>query len=76
MSRNKHKAISAALFEKVALPLPEVTPSAYGGRPRVSDELALNGILLVLRTSIHLEETRKELAFGRGMTCWRRLRDW
>ncbi|WP_139225632.1 transposase, partial [Paracidovorax konjaci] len=76
MSRNKKKEISAALFKKVAPLLPVVAASAKGGRPRVSDEMALNGILFVLRTGIPWEELPQELGFGSGMTCWRRLRDW
>ena len=76
MGRNKNKEISAALFKKVAPLLPVVVASAKGGRPRVSDEMALNGILLVLRTGIPWEELPQELGFGSGMTCWRRLRDW
>ncbi len=51
-------------------------PSAKGGRPRLSDEQALNGIVFVLRTGIPWEELPQELGFGSGMTCWRRLRDW
>ena len=76
MGRNKNKEISAALFKKVAPLLPVVVASAKGGRPRVSDEMALNGILFVLRTGIPWEELPQELGFGSGMTCWRRLRDW
>lgn len=58
-----------------------VTPSlpgrgCKGGRPRVSDEMDLNGVLFVLRTSIPWEALPQELGFGSGMTCWRRLRDW
>ncbi len=76
MSRNKNKEISAALFKKVAPLLPVIVTSAKGGRPRVGDEMALNGILFVLRTGIPWEELPQELGFGSGMTCWRRLRDW
>ena len=76
MSRNKNKEISAALFKKVAPLLPVVVASSKGGRPRVSDEMVLNGILFVLRTGIPWEELPQELGFGSGMTCWRRLRDW
>lgn len=76
MGRTKNKEISAALFKKVAPLLPIVAASAKGGRPRVSDEQALNGILFVLRTGIPWEELPQELGFGSGMTCWRRLPDW
>lgn len=76
MGRNKNKEISAALFKKIEPLLPAFVPSAKGGRPRVSDEMALNGVLFVLRTGIPWEELPQELGFGSGMTCWRRLRDW
>lgn len=56
--------------------LPVVTSSAKGGRPRVDDRAALNGILFVLHTGIPWEDLPQELGFGSGMTCWRRLRDW
>lgn len=76
MGRNKNKEISAALFKKIEPLLPVFVPSAKGGRPRLSDEQALNGIVFVLRTGIPWEELPQELGFGSGMTCWRRLRDW
>jgi transposase len=76
MGRIRNKEISAALYKKIAPLLPVVAPSAKGGRPRLSDEQALNGILFVLRTGIPWEELPQELGFGSGMTCWRRLRDW
>jgi len=76
MGRNKNKEISAALFKKIAPLLPVVVASAKGGRPRVSDEMVLNGILFILRTGIPWEDLPQELGFGSGMTCWRRLRDW
>ncbi|BCM04298.1 hypothetical protein MAFF301560_36850 (plasmid) [Ralstonia solanacearum] len=62
---------------KVLQPLlPVVKPSAKGGQPRAGDRAALNGILFVLQTGIPWEDLPKELGFGSGMTCWRRLRDW
>jgi transposase len=76
MGRNKNKEISAALYKKLVPLLPVVTPSAKGGRPRLSDEQALNDIVVVLRTGIPWEERPQELGFGSGMTCWRRPRDW
>lgn len=76
MARNRNKEISTALFKRIEPLLPTVKPSPKGGRPRLSDELALNGILFVLRTGTPWEHLPQELGFGSGMTCWRRLRDW
>ena len=42
----------------------------------MDDRSALNGILFVLQTGIPWEDLPKELGYGCGMTCWRRLRDW
>jgi transposase len=72
----RNREISAALWQHLKPLLPEVKPSQKGGRPRLHDELALNGILFVLRTGIPWEDLPQELGFGSGMTCWRRLRDW
>lgn len=76
MGKNRNKEISAALYKRIAPLLPVAEPSPKGGRPRLSDELALNGILFVLRTGTPWEHLPQELGFGSGMTCWRRLRDW
>lgn len=43
---------------------------------RLDDRKVLCGILFVLYTGIPWEFLPQELAFGSGMTCWRRLRDW
>ena len=72
----RSREVSAALWKKLKPLVPQVRPSAKGGRPRLDDELALNGILFVLRTGIAWEDLPQELGFGSGMTCWRRLRDW
>lgn len=76
MGQNQNKLIGAALWKKIKPLLPSAKPSTKGGRPRLDDELALNGILFVLRTGIPWEDLPQELGFGSGMTCWRRLRDW
>ena len=68
--------VSAALWSRIQPLLPEVTKSPRGGRPRLSDEQALNGILFVLRTGTPWEYLPQEMGFGSGMTCWRRLRQW
>lgn len=46
------------------------------GRLPVPDRQVLFGILYVLHNDIQWEHLPKELGFGSGMTCWRRLRDW
>jgi len=57
--------------------IPVFTPPPKVGRRRtVDDRAALNGILHVLQTGIPWEDLPKELRFGSGMTCWRRLRGW
>ena len=76
MGKNRNKEISTALYKRLERLLPAVKPSPKGGRPRLSDERALNGILFVLRTGTPWEHLPQELGFGSGMTCWRRLRDW
>lgn len=76
MGQNRNNEISTAPYTKLAPLLPVVTRSTDGGRPRLSDEQALNGIVFVLRTGVLSQELPQKLGFGRGMTCWRRLRDW
>lgn len=73
----KHRnEIPIALWKRIESLIPQVKPSPKGGRPRLSDQQALNGIIYVLRTGIAWEELPGELGYGSGMTCWRRLRDW
>ena len=72
----RRKLVKAELWKRIEPLLPPFTPSPKGGRPRVDDERALNGILFVLHSGIPWEELPQELGFGSGMTCWRRLRDW
>ncbi len=76
MGKNRNKEISMGLYKRIESLLPVAAPSPKGGRPRLSDEQALNGILFVLRTGTPWEHLPQELGFGSGMTCWRRLRDW
>lgn len=72
----KRKVISQKLWKPLLSLLTPPARSVQGGRPRVDDFAALNGILFVLSTGIPWEDLPKELGFGSGMTCWRRLRDW
>lgn len=48
----------------------------YPGRKRLSDREALQGILFVLHTGIAWTHLPRELGFGSGVTCWRRLDEW
>jgi transposase len=48
----------------------------YPGRKRLDDRCVLSGILFVLKTGIAWEHLPKQLGYGSGMTCWRRLREW
>lgn len=72
----RKREVSAKLWKTLEPLLPQSKPPSKGGRPRLDDELALNGILFVLCAGIAWEDLPQELGFGSGMTCWRRLRDW
>ncbi|MFJ6694446.1 IS5 family transposase, partial [Streptomyces sp. NPDC091294] len=48
----------------------------HPGRKPLPDRDVLCGILYVLHTGIQWEYLPRDLGFGSGMTCWRRLRDW
>ena len=69
--------VSDGLWERVEPLLPKVERRRYHpGRRRLDDRKVLCGILFVLHTGIRWEFLPRELGFGSGMTCWRRLRDW
>ncbi|PPU64835.1 IS5/IS1182 family transposase, partial [Xanthomonas hortorum pv. hederae] len=72
----RRKEIPIALWKRIEPLIPQVKRSPKGGRPRISDQQALNGIVYVLRTGVPWEDLPLELGYGSGMTCWRRLRDW
>jgi hypothetical protein len=59
----RRKLVTAALWQRLEPLLPQFTPSPKGGRPRVDDERALNGILYVLQSGIPWEELPQELGF-------------
>src|SRR5829696_1542763 len=52
------------------------SPKPKGGRPRINVRAVLAGILFVLKTGIPWEMLPKEMGYGPGMICWRRLREW
>lgn len=72
----KRALISQKLWAELAPLVPDSKPSPKGGRPKLDDRAAFNGILFVLQTGIPWEELPQELGYGSGMTCWRRLRAW
>src|SRR5215216_871316 len=65
-----------ALWEAMEPLLPNEPAKPKGGRPRVPDRAILAGIVFVLRTGCPWRLLPKELGYGSGTTCWRRLRDW
>jgi transposase len=65
--------VSDALWSRIASLLPSEPPKPKGGRPRVGDRAALNGILYVLRTGSQWKHLPTELGFGSGVTVWRRV---
>lgn len=77
MARRRPWEVDDELWGLIEPLLPQSTRiPEKGGRPRIDDRKALQGILFVLHTGIQWEFLPQELGFGSGMTCWRRLRDW
>ena len=72
------RLISDELWALVEPLIPPPRPAAHGrtGRPRTSDRDVLEGICFVLSTGIGWAKLPRELGFGSGWTCWRRLHEW
>ena len=69
--------VSDELWDRIRPLLPVVQRRhRWPGRKRMNDRACLNGILVVLVTGIGWERLPRQLGYGSGMTCWRRLRDW
>lgn len=68
--------VSDELWRIVEPLLPAEPSKARGGRPRIPDRAVLSGIVFVLRSGIPWRMLPKEMGFGSGVTCWRRLRYW
>jgi transposase len=69
--------ITDELWARIEPLLPiRVRRRRYPGRMPLDDRAVLTGILVVLARGIGFERLPKELGYGSGMTCWRRLRDW
>ena len=73
---NASMLVPTDLWEAIEPLLPEEPAKLKGGRPRIPDRAALEGIVFVLRTGCPWRLLPKELGCGSGSTCWRRLRDW
>jgi transposase len=66
-----------ALWERIEPLLPQVERRfRFPGRKRLPDRLALQGIMFVLYTGIAWRYLPRELSFGSGSTCYRRMVDW
>ena len=68
--------VSPKLWRAIEPLLPKHKPSPLGGRPRISNRAAFDGIVYVLRHGIPWKALPTELGFGSGFTCWRRLVAW
>ncbi|NMH98736.1 transposase [Pseudonocardia sp. K10HN5] len=64
---------SAPGADRAVDPTPSCGP---GGRPRIDDRAALEGILFVLHTGCRWRDLPPQLGCGSGHTAWRRLREW
>ena len=64
------------LWERIEPLLAEMDPRPDTGRPRKSDRAVLTGILFILKTGLPWEQLPREMGYGSGMTCWRRLQRW
>src|SRR4028119_2117557 len=58
--------------------IPPRKPAVHGrtGRPRPSDRDGLEGIAFVLSPGRGWAKLPRELGYGSGWTCWRRLHEW
>src|SRR5215217_3730826 len=72
------RLISDELWVLVEPLIPPPRPAIHGrtGRPRTSDRVVLEGIAFVLSTGIGWTKLPRELGYGSGWTCWRRMREW
>ncbi len=64
--------VSEGSWEVIGPLLPAESPKPKGGRPRVPDRAALEGIVYVLRSGIPWWMLPGEFGCS-GVTCWQRL---
>src|SRR4051795_12747378 len=72
------RLISDPLWALVEPLIPPRKQAGHGrtGRPRIDDRDALEGIAYVLSPGIGGPRRPRQLGYGSGWTCWRRMRDW
>ena len=72
------RLISDELWALVEPLIPPRRPAVHGrtGRPRRPDRDVLEGIAFVLSTGIGWTKLPRELGYGSGWTCRRRMRQW
>lgn len=71
------RLVTDRLWELLAPLIPSRPPGrAPGGRLRIDDRSALEGILFVLTTGCRWRDLPPQLGHGSGHTAWRRLREW
>jgi transposase len=68
--------VSEKLWEIIEPLLPPEPSKDKGGRPRIPARAVLCGTIYVLKAGIPWRRLPKQLGYGSGVTCWRRLRDW
>lgn len=68
--------LTEQMWQQIRPHLPARPKKASGGRPPISDRLALTGIIFILKSGINWKELPCEMGCGSGMTCLRRLRFW
>jgi transposase len=73
---NASSLVLDAIWKAIEPLLPKEPPKLKGGRPRIPDRAVLGGVIFALRTGCPWRLLPKELGYGSGTTCWRRLRDW
>jgi predicted ATPase/transposase/transcriptional regulator with XRE-family HTH domain len=71
-----HQILTNQVWCRIELLLPEDPPKPQGGRPHIANRMALSGILHVLKLGIPWKELPRDLGFGTGMSCLRRLQEW
>jgi len=72
------RLISDELWALVEPLIPPQKPAVHGrtGQPRTSARDVLEGIAFVLASGIGWARLPRELGYGSGWTCWRRMREW